>query len=125
MKEKKFYKDKYQRKNMVSLCFSDEEISKIDAVNNFLNVPRATAIREIIIDDTNKILSKIKKNQNQDLVLSLNKIGNNLNQITKKINSNLELFINNDDAENFASSIDDLNSLFKDILRRLKWYIRS
>ena len=120
MKEKKFYKDKYQRKNMVSLCFSDEEISKIDAINNFLNVPRATAIREIIIDDTNKILSKIKKNQNQDLVLSLNKIGNNLNQITKKINSNLELFINNDNAENFASSIDDLNSLFKDILRRLK-----
>jgi hypothetical protein len=52
-------------------------------------------------------------------VLELNKIGNNLNQITKKINSNLELCLSGE-GENFALAVDSLNETFNKILEAIK-----
>lgn len=114
----KNYKDKYKRKNMISICLNDDEYSKIENLSSSLNVPRATAVREVLILNSDHILSKIKKNSNKELLLELNKIGNNLNQITKKINSNLDLFLK-EEGEAFALSFNQLNETFKDILKRV------
>lgn len=119
----KTYKDKYKRKNMISLCLDDDEYLKIKKIADELNVPRATAVRKILISNANVILSEIKKNDNKDLVLELNKIGNNLNQITKKINSNIEYFLMGD-AETLALSIDELNENFNKALKEILWYIK-
>lgn len=115
----KNYKAKYKRKNMVSLCLNDDEYLKIEKITSALNVPRATASREILISNADDILSKIKRNDNKVLVLELNKIGNNLNQITKKINSNLELCLSGE-GENFALAVDRLNETFNKILEAIK-----
>lgn len=115
----KTYKDKYKRKNMISLCFDDLEYLKIQKITDALNVPRATAAREILISNADLILSKIKKNNNTELILSLNMIGNNLNQITKKINSNINLFLTGE-AENFALSIHEINEALIKILKEIK-----
>ncbi|MEY0273561.1 plasmid mobilization relaxosome protein MobC, partial [Providencia rettgeri] len=114
----KTYKDKYKRKNMISLCLNDEEFEKVKLLSEHLNIPRATAIREVLILKSDAVLSKIKKNENKDLALELNKIGNNLNQLTKKINSNIELFLMGD-AEMLALSIDDLNKEFNKALKEI------
>ncbi|MGG4610794.1 plasmid mobilization relaxosome protein MobC [Providencia stuartii] len=114
----KTYKDKYKRKNMISLCLDDDEYLKIKKIADELNVPRATAVRKILISNANVLLSEIKKNDNKDLVLELNKIGNNLNQITKKINSNIEYFLMGD-AETLALSIDELNENFNKALKEI------
>ncbi|MEY0164800.1 plasmid mobilization relaxosome protein MobC [Providencia rettgeri] len=114
----KTYKDKYKRKNMISLCLDDDEYLKIKKIADELNVPRATAVRKILISNANVILSEIKKNDNKNLVLELNKIGNNLNQITKKINSNIEYFLMGD-AETLALSIDELNENFNKALKEI------
>lgn len=119
----KTYKDKYKRKNMISLCLDDDEYLKIKKIADELNAPRATAVRKILISNANVILSEIKKNDNKDLVLELNRIGNNLNQITKKINSNIEYFLMGD-AETLALSIDELNENFNKALKEILWYIK-
>ncbi|HGD8642800.1 TPA: plasmid mobilization relaxosome protein MobC [Escherichia coli] len=111
----KSYKDKYKRKNMISLCLDDDEFLKIQNLASSLNVPKATAAREVLILNADNVLSKIKKNDNKPLLLELNKIGNNLNQITKKINTNLDLFLSGD-GEDFALTVDQLNEAFKKIL---------
>lgn len=115
----KTYKDKYKRKNMISLCLDDEEFEKVKSISEYLNVPRATAVREVLISNANVVLSKIKKNDNKELILELNRIGNNLNQITKKINSNLELCLSGE-GENFAIAFDNLNETFYKILEGIK-----
>lgn len=115
----KTYKDKYKRKNMISLCLNDEEFEKVKLLSEHLNIPRATAIREVLILKADAVLSKIKKNDNKDLVLELNKIGSNLNQITKKINSNLELCLSGE-GEGFALAFDSLNETFNKILEAIK-----
>lgn len=114
----KNYKDKYKRKNMISICLNDDEYLKIEKITSALNVPRATATREILILNADNVLSKIKRNSNKELLLELNKIGNNLNQITKKINSNLDLFLK-EEGEAFALSFDQLNETFKNILKKV------
>ncbi|ELM8169193.1 plasmid mobilization relaxosome protein MobC [Raoultella ornithinolytica] len=114
----KSYKDKYKRKNMISICLNDDEYLKIEKITSALNVPRATATREILILNADVVLSKIKKSDNKSLLLELNKIGNNLNQITKKINSNIDLFLK-EEGEAFALSFDQLNETFKDILKKV------
>ena len=111
-------KDKYKRKNMISICLNDDEYLKIEKITSALNVPRATATREILILNADVVLSKIKKSDNKSLLLELNKIGNNLNQITKKINSNIDLFLK-EEGEAFALSFDQLNETFKDILKKV------
>ena len=58
----KSYKDKYKRKNMISICLNDDEYLKIEKITSALNVPRATATREILILNADVVLSKIKKN---------------------------------------------------------------
>lgn len=111
----KSYKDKYKRKNMISLCLNDDEFLKIQNLASALNVPKATAARDVLILNADSVLSKIKKNDNKALVLELNKLGNNLNQITKKINTNIELCLSGE-GENFALAFDNLNETFKKIL---------
>lgn len=115
----KTYKDKYKRKNMISLCLDDLEFEKVKLLSENLNAPRATAVREILILNSDIVLSKIKKNDNKPLLTELNQIGNNLNQITKKINTNLNLFLSGDNEE-LALSIDLLNEKFNEILEAIK-----
>ena len=115
----KNYKEKYKRKNMISLCLNDDEFLKIQNLASALNVPRATAVREVLILNADSVLSKIKKNDNKALVLELNKLGNNLNQITKKINTNIELCLSGE-GENFALAFDNLNETFNNILEAIK-----
>lgn len=110
------YKNKYKRKNMISLCLDDDEYSKVELITNLLNVPRATAVRIVLISNIDYVLSKIKKNDNKALLLELSRIGNNLNQITKQINSNIEVFLYG--GENFAMSVDRLNDSFNELLKR-------
>ena len=117
MEEKK-YKSKYKRKNMISLCLSDDEMMKVDILSSALNVPRATAVREILVLNAEVFLSKMRKNENKDLVLELNKIGNNLNQITKKINANIDIFLSGEN-EAIALTLDEINDRFKKILEDL------
>lgn len=62
---------------------------------------------------------KSKKNDNKALVLELNRIGNNLNQITKKINYNLDLCLSGQ-GEALALSVDQLNETFNKILEAIK-----
>lgn len=119
----KTYKDKYKRKNMISLCLDDLEFEKVKLLSENLNAPRATAVREILILNSDIVLSKIKKNDNKPLLTELNQIGNNLNQITKKINTNLNLFLSGDNEE-LALSIDLLNEKFNEILEAIKWYMK-
>ena len=43
------YKEKYQRKNFVSLCLSDQEMSEVDELTKRLDLTRAAAIRELLL----------------------------------------------------------------------------
>jgi len=118
MDDKKNYKDKYQRKNMISICLNDDEYKKVETISESLNLRRASAVREILISNSDVILSKIKRNDNSDIRKELNYIGNNINQIAKKINTNIDLFTSGE-AENFALSIDELHNKLSDILKRI------
>lgn len=63
--------------------------------------PRATAIRDIILSKEGKINRNINRNINSDLVYQLNKIGVNINQISRAINTDIDRFMSHDLAEDF------------------------
>jgi Fic family protein len=54
---------------MISICLNDDEYLKIEKITSALNVPRATASREILISNADVVLSKIKKSDNKALSL--------------------------------------------------------
>ncbi len=44
------YRERYQRKNFISLCLSDEELSEIENIADRLNMKRAAAAMNDSID---------------------------------------------------------------------------
>jgi len=87
------YKDKYQRKHSITLCFNDEEIKQVEELSKDLKKSKATAIRELILNKQSKLKKSIIRNDNSDLDYQLHKIGVNINQISRAINTDLDNFI--------------------------------
>lgn len=110
------YKDKYRRKHFIMLCFNDEEMSVIK--NICCGDVKAQNLRNILLSNNKQFKKifdeKIKKNESQKLAFELNKIGVNLNQIAKKINENVDKFIDGN-GELFVYEIDKINETLNKI----------
>jgi len=63
-----------------TIRFSDEEYSKIEELMSEHNLTFAEFARGAILR------KKIKTNLSKDMIFEVNKVGNNLNQIAKKVN---------------------------------------
>lgn len=104
----KTYKDRYKRKNFISLCLSDEELTEVELLAEKLDLKKAAAIRALLLNKTASLKNKIKSNENKEYLFLLNNIANNINQIAKKMNTNIDFFINNANGEQFAYLFDEL-----------------
>ena len=113
------YKDRYNRKHSVTLCFNDEEFTQIEELSSMLKKPRAKAIRELILNKEFKIKKEISKNQNGDVYYQLHKIGVNINQIAKAINTDIDKFISHEFAEDFINLLEEITNEIEDIKRRI------
>lgn len=103
----KTYKDRYKRKNFISLCLSDKELSEVELLAEKLDLKKAAAIRALLLNKTASLKNKIKSNENKDHLYLLNNIANNINQIAKKMNTNIESFIGGN-GEQFAYLFEDI-----------------
>lgn len=103
----KTYKDRYQRKNFISLCLNDEELKDVELLAEKLDLKRASAIRALLLNKSAILKNKIKNNENKEHLFLLNNIANNINQIAKKMNTNIESFLSGS-GEQFAYLFDDL-----------------
>jgi len=108
MLKTKTYKDRYQRKNFISLCLNDEELKDVELLAEKLDLKRASAIRALLLNKSAILKNKIKNNEHKEHLFLLNNIANNINQIAKKMNTNIELFIGYKNGEEFAYLFDDL-----------------
>ena len=111
MLEDKKVKIKYKQ---VKVNLADEIHQQLDAFCNKLGITKAQYIRQILGATFEKNRQpKSKKTVNATdpkLLYQLNKIGNNLNQISKKVNINRELDI---------EAIIKLNSIEKNMMKLL------
>lgn len=101
------YKEKYQRKNFVSLCLSDQEMAEVDELTKRLDLTRAAAIRELLLFSTTKLKNKIHKNDNKEQLFLLSNIANNINQVAKKMNADINYFLSGN-GEQFAYLFDKI-----------------
>ena len=53
------YKERYQGKNFISVCLSDEELSEVENIADRLNMKRAAAAREILVTNSKRLKSQI------------------------------------------------------------------
>lgn len=118
MLKTKTYKDRYQRKNFISLCLNDEELKDVELLAEKLDLKRASAIRALLLNKSEILKNKIKNNENKEHLYLLNNISNNINQIAKKMNTNIDSFLSGS-GEQFAYLFDDL---IKDIEQIKKEY---
>ncbi|WP_368913061.1 plasmid mobilization relaxosome protein MobC [Providencia stuartii] len=107
MKNYKNYKERYKRKNFVSLCLSDKEMAEVDELTKKLDLTRAAAIRELLLTSTKKLKNRIHKNEDREQLFLLSSISNNINQIAKKINTNIEHFLSGN-GEQFVYLLDQI-----------------
>lgn len=107
----KNYKDRYQRKHSITLCFNDEEFAQVEELASMLKKPRATAVRELILNKEFKLKKEISKKENGDIYYELHKIGVNINQIARAINTDIDKFINQDFAEDFINLFEEKKRL--------------
>lgn len=107
MLKTKTYKDRYQRKNFISLCLNDEELLEVEFLSAKLDLKRAAAIRALLLNKSALLKSKIKHNENKEYLFLLNNIANNINQMAKKMNTNIDFFISGC-GEQFAYLFDEL-----------------
>lgn len=115
----KNYKERYQRKNFISLCLSDEELEKVEEMTKRLNTTRAAAVRDLLLLSTTKLKNKISKQDNNEYLFLLSNISNNINQIAKKMNSNINYFLSGN-GEQFAYLFNDLLEDIEKIKRSVK-----
>ncbi len=118
MTVKKFYKDRYQRKNSVRLCFNDLEFSIVEQIAKDKRKSKATALREFILDKETKIKEDIQLTERSGIYYELHKIGVNINQIAKKMNTDLDLFLSGN-GEAFASLIEEIFEDMEYIKKRI------
>lgn len=108
MLKTKTYKDRYQRKNFISLCLNDEELKDVELLAEKLDLKRASAIRALLLNKSVILKNKIKNNENKEHLFLLNNIASNINQIAKKMNNNIYFFINSTNGEQFSYLFDEL-----------------
>ncbi|EPC9086181.1 plasmid mobilization relaxosome protein MobC [Escherichia coli] len=106
----KNYKDRYQRKHSITLCFNDEEFQQVEELAEALRKPRATAVRELILNKNFKLKKEISKNEISDIYYELHKIGVNINQIAKSINTDIDKFISHQFAEDFLNVFEEITN---------------
>ena len=106
----KNYKDRYQRKHSITLCFNDEEFAKVEELASMLKKPRATAVRDLILNKEFKLKKEISKKENGDIYYELHKIGVTINQIARAINTDIDKFINQDFAEDFINLFEEITN---------------
>ncbi|MDY8680872.1 hypothetical protein UZA26_23685, partial [Escherichia coli] len=61
------YKDRYNRKHSITLCFNDEEFAQVEELASMLKKPRATAVRDLILNKDFKLKKEISKNKTGDV----------------------------------------------------------
>ena len=115
----KNYKDRYQRKHSLTLCFNDEEFQQVEELAEALRKPRATAVRELILNKEFKLKKEISKNENGDVYYQLHKIGVNINQIARAINTDIDKFISHEFSEDFLNLFEEITNEIEDIKRRI------
>lgn len=115
----KNYKERYQRKNFISLCLSDEELAKVEEMTKRLNTTRAAAVRDLLLLSTTKLKNKISNQDNNEYLFLLSNISNNINQLAKKMNSNINYFLSGN-GEQFAYLFNDLLEDIEKIKRSVK-----
>ena len=113
------YKDRYHRQHSVTLCFNDEEFAQVEELASKLKKPRAKAIRELILNKEFKLKKEISKNENGDVYYQLHKIGVNINQIARAINTDIDKFISHEFAEDFINLFEEITNEIEDIKRRI------
>lgn len=118
----KNYKDRYQRKHSLTLCFNDEEFQQVEELAEALRKPRATAVRELILNKEFKLKKEISKNKTGDVYFELHKIGVNINQIARAINTDIDKFISHEFAEDFLNLFEEITNEIEEIKRRI-WYV--
>lgn len=115
----KNYKDRYQRKHSLTLCFNDEEFQQVEELAEALRKPRATAVRELILNKEFKLKKEISKNKTGDVYFELHKIGVNINQIARAINTDIDKFISHEFAEDFLNLFEEITNEIEEIKRRI------
>ena len=113
------YKDRYNRKHSITLCFNDEEFAQVEELASMLKKPRAKAIRELILNKEFKLKKEISKKENGDIYYELHKIGVNINQIARAINTDIDKFISHEFAEDFINLFEEITNEIEDIKRRI------
>ncbi|WP_139423938.1 plasmid mobilization protein [Chryseobacterium mulctrae] len=84
------------------------------------NLSLSEGFRTLLLGNNKQIYVPINF---EKYISEVNKIGSNINQIAKKINTTKE--INNNDLSNIKSEIAILNKMFEDILTKLNSKIDS
>ncbi|MCT8124338.1 MobC family plasmid mobilization relaxosome protein, partial [Klebsiella pneumoniae] len=66
-----------------------------------------------------KLKKEISKNENGDVYYQLHKIGVNINQIARAINTDIDKFISHEFAEDFINLFEEITNEIEDIKRRI------
>ncbi|MEH4621932.1 plasmid mobilization relaxosome protein MobC, partial [Enterobacter roggenkampii] len=85
-----------------------DELKQVEELALNLQKPKATAIRELILNKQSALKKSINRNINSDVVYQLNKIGVNINQISRAINTDIDKFISHDFAEDFINVFEEI-----------------
>ena len=85
----------------------ERELSEVENIADRLKMKRAAAAREILVSNSKRLKSQIKKNDNSEILFLYSKISNNINQIAKKMNTNLDKFLSGN-GEEFALLIEEI-----------------
>lgn len=115
---KQNYKDRYQRKNAVRLCFNDDEFAVVETIAKDKRKSKAAALRDFILDKESKIKKEIQITDKSGVYYELHKIGVNINQIAKKMHTDIDLFLSGN-GEQFAYIIDEVIEEIEDLKRRI------
>ena len=73
----------------ISIYFNSNELKELDnfiSEKNLVTSKKSSLIKEILLNHSNKDVV-LRKNTDPKLFLELNKVGTNINQIAKKLNS--------------------------------------
>lgn len=105
----------------LTIRLSDEEYNVINSVANNLKISKSEVIRNLIYGDNElPFLANVSLEKREELLLALNKIfnelqytGNNLNQISKFINTRKNL------PQNTNDFFEHINSKYKNVNREL------
>ena len=108
-----------KRKHSITLCFNDKGICTGWRTGFYVEKPRATAVRDLILNKDFKLKKEISKNKTGDVYFELHKIGVNINQIARAINTDIDKFISYEFAEDFLNLFEEITNEIEEIKRRI------